>query len=45
VFVGDDSRVYVRPTEARDIQVFARVWNRNLKAQGFVDASETRAGS
>jgi hypothetical protein len=41
VFVGEDGKVYVRPALVRDIQAFARVWNRNLKAQGFVDATGT----
>jgi hypothetical protein len=40
VYVGDDGAVYVRPAEVRDIRAFARVWDRNLQAQGFVDAAE-----
>jgi hypothetical protein len=40
VFVGEDGKVYVRPAEVRDIQTFARLWDRNLKAQGFVDAAK-----
>jgi hypothetical protein len=37
--VGEDDQVYVRPAEVRDIQVFACVWGRNIKAQGFVDVA------
>jgi hypothetical protein len=44
VSVGADGKVYVRPAEVRDIQVFARVWDRNLKHQRFVDATEAQAG-
>jgi hypothetical protein len=40
VFVGEDGKVYVRPAEVRDIQAFARIWDRNLKTQGFVDAAK-----
>jgi hypothetical protein len=40
VFVGEDGKVYVRPALVRDIQAFARIWDRNLKHQGFVDAAE-----
>jgi hypothetical protein len=43
VFVGEDGKVYVRPAEVRDIQAFARVWDRNLRAPGFVDAAESQA--
>jgi hypothetical protein len=39
VFVGEDSKVYVRPALVRDIAAFARIWDRNLKHQGFVDAA------
>jgi hypothetical protein len=44
VFVGEDGKVYVRPAEVRDIQAFARIWDRNLQAQGFVDAAEVHTG-
>jgi hypothetical protein len=40
VYVGEDDKVYVRPALVRDIAAFARVWDRNLKHQGFVDAAE-----
>jgi hypothetical protein len=43
VYVGEDGKVYVRPAEVRDIAVFARVRDRNLKHQGFVDAAEAQA--
>jgi hypothetical protein len=42
VFVGEDGKVYVRPAEVRDIQAFARIWDRNLQAQGFVDTAKNR---
>ncbi len=42
VFVGADGKVFVRPAEVRDIEAFARIWDRNIKAQGFVDAAKTR---
>jgi hypothetical protein len=40
VFVGEDGKVYVRPALVRDIAAFARIWDRNLKHQGFVDAAK-----
>jgi hypothetical protein len=45
VFVGEDGNVYVRPAEVRDIQNFARIWDRNIKAQGFVDAVKNRTAT
>src|SRR5262245_32959183 len=38
VSVGEDGKVYVCPAWVREIQAFARIWDRNLKHQGFVDA-------
>jgi hypothetical protein len=32
--------VCVRPEEVRDTQAFDRIWDRNLKHQGFVAAAE-----
>jgi len=43
VYVGEDGKVRIRPAEVRDIQAFARMWDRNLKHQGFIDAAETKA--
>jgi hypothetical protein len=40
VFVGADGKVYVRPAEVRDIASFARIWDRNIKAKGFVQAAK-----
>ena len=40
VFVGEGDKVYVRPAEMRDILTFARIWDRNLKHQGFVEAAK-----
>ena len=39
VFIGAEGKVYVRPDEVRDIAAFARIWDRNLKQKGFVDAA------
>jgi hypothetical protein len=33
-----DGQLYVSRREQRDQESFARVWDRNIKAQGFVDA-------
>jgi hypothetical protein len=41
VFIGEDGKVYIRPALVRDIAAFARIWDRNIKAQGFVDAAAT----
>jgi hypothetical protein len=43
VFIGEEGKVYVRPALVRDIAAFARVWDRNLKHQGFVNAAEARS--
>ena len=40
VFVSEDGKVYVRPALVHDIAAFARIWDRNLKHQGFVDAAK-----
>jgi hypothetical protein len=40
VFVGANGKVFIRPAEVRDIQTFARIGDRNLKHQGFVDAAK-----
>jgi hypothetical protein len=42
VFVGEGGKVNVQPAEGRDIQAFARMWDRNIKHQGFVDAEINR---
>ena len=42
VFVGEDGKVFVRSTEVRDIKVFARIWDKNIKTQEFVNAAENR---
>jgi hypothetical protein len=39
VSVGEDGIVFIHLAEVRDIQAFARVWDRDLKHQGFVDAA------
>jgi hypothetical protein len=45
VFIGEDGKVFVRPAEVRDIASFAHIWDRNMKAQGFVDAAKNRASA
>lgn len=45
VFTGEDGKVYVRPAEVKDIQAFARMWDRNIKHQGFVDAAKAQTGT
>jgi hypothetical protein len=36
----------VRPGLLKELKAFARVWDRNIKAQGFVDAAElAKAGA
>ena len=45
LFVGEDGKEYVRPAEVRDIANLAWLWDRNIKAQGFVDAAKNRTES
>ena len=40
VFEDEQGRPMIRPALVRDIAAFARIWDRNLKAQGFVDAAK-----
>jgi hypothetical protein len=40
VVAGEDGEVYVRPALVRGHRRVRRVWDRNLKHQGFVDAAE-----
>jgi len=42
--VDEAGRLMVRPRVLKDLQSFARLWDRNLKAQGFVDAARAAAG-
>jgi hypothetical protein len=42
VFVGEDGKVSLRPALVRDIAAFARVWDHNLKLQGFVEAAQAQ---
>ncbi len=43
VFMDDAGQVMVRPRLVKDLTSFARVWDRNLKEQGFVDAARAEA--
>jgi hypothetical protein len=40
VAVTEDGRVLVRHDLVRDLQSFARTWDRNIREQGFVDAAQ-----
>ena len=40
VFIGDDGKVYIRPAVVRDLKSFARMWDRNIGAQGFIEAAK-----
>jgi hypothetical protein len=35
----EDGRVMVRPGLVKELRAFARTWDRNIKAQGFVEAA------
>src|SRR5262249_61411278 len=39
VFVDEAGRVMVRPRLVKELTSFARVWDRNLLEQGFLDAA------
>ena len=43
VFVDDAGRVMVRPRLVKDLALFGRQWDKNLKEQGFVDAARAEA--
>ena len=43
VFADEAGRVLVRPRVLKDLTSFARLWDRNLKAQGFLDAARSAA--
>ena len=42
-FVDEAGRVLVRPRVLKDLASFARLWDRNLKEQGFVEAARAAA--
>src|SRR5262249_14822047 len=42
-FVDDAGRVLVRPHVLKDLTSFARLWDRNLKDQGFVEGARAAA--
>ncbi len=39
----DEGRVLVNPKRLRDLKSFARMWDKNLKDQGFLDAAKVKA--
>ncbi|HEY7425029.1 MAG TPA: hypothetical protein VH682_12430 [Gemmataceae bacterium] len=43
VWHDEMGRVMIHPARVRDIAAFARIWDRNLKHQGFVDAAVVQA--
>jgi hypothetical protein len=43
VFEDEQGRVMIRPALVRDIAAFARIWDRNLKHQGFIDAAQAKS--
>ena len=38
-----EDRTVLSPALLKDLTTFARVWDRNIKAQGFVEAAERQA--
>jgi hypothetical protein len=42
-FVGESGATLVRPRLLKDLQKFARSWNMNLRAQGFLKAAKAKA--
>src|SRR5215471_2664477 len=45
VFQDEDGRVLIRPKLVRELKSFARLWNRNIGEQGFVDAAREKVAS
>ena len=43
VFVDEAGRLMVRPRVLKDLESFARLWDRNLKDQGFLGAARATA--
>lgn len=43
VYFEDNGRKMVRPRLKRELAAFARVWNRNLREQGFIKAAQKMA--
>lgn len=43
VFLNDAGQVMMRPRLVRELKAFARMWNRNIKDQGFIDAAKAAA--
>jgi len=39
VFTDETGGVMIRPALVKDLKAFARVWDKNLKDQGFLDAA------
>ena len=42
VFRDGEGRVMIRPGLIRELAGFARIWDRNIRAQGFIDAFRRR---
>src|SRR5260370_35989736 len=45
VFVGEKGQVMIRPRLLKELREFARTWDRNIRAQGFVEAAKCLAHS
>ena len=45
VWIGDDGKVLIKPKLVADLKRFAKVWDRNLREQGFLKAAQEKASS
>ncbi len=43
MFTDDAGQVMMRPRLVKDLAALARQWDKNLRAQGFVDAARVEA--
>jgi hypothetical protein len=43
VFANGAGQVMIRPRPQRDLTAFARMWDRNIKDQGFLEAAQVAA--
>ncbi len=45
VFQDDAGRVLIRPRLVAELKSFGRIWNQNIKDQGWIDAAKTAAAA
>jgi hypothetical protein len=45
VFTDEDGRVMIRQGLVKDLKAFARMWDKNLRDQGFLDAARKVAAA